>query len=113
MSVVLYMISHEWNPRQDSLPCHGCFSPNAEQNLFESAMVFCYVICTHPRSLVRSAVAKAFRECAASLHMRLFLQDAFVRNGALKSVLIFLIRFGNTFWGGSQWVQYAKLIGIQ
>ena len=40
-------------------------------------------------------------------------QDAFVHNAALKSVLIFLIRFGNTFWGGAQWVQYAKLIGIQ
>lgn len=43
----------------------------------------------------------------------LCLQDAFVKNGALKSVMIFLIRFGNTFWGGAQWVQYAKLIGIQ
>lgn len=43
----------------------------------------------------------------------LCMQDAFVKNGALKSVLIFLIRFGNTFWGGAQWVQYAKLIGIQ
>ena len=112
MSVVLYMISHEWDLTQDSLPFHGCFSPNAEQIFFK--VPWCSAMsCTHPRSLVRSAVAKAFRECAASLHMRLFLQDAFVRNGALKSVLIFLIRFGNTFWGGSQWVQYAKLIGIQ
>ena len=41
------------------------------------------------------------------------MQDVFVKNGALKSVLIFLVRFGNTFWGGAQWVQYAKLIGIQ
>ena len=41
------------------------------------------------------------------------LQDAAVHNTALKSALIFLIRFGNTFWGGAQWVQYAKLIGIQ
>ena len=39
--------------------------------------------------------------------------DAMVQNSALKSVLIFLIRFGNTFWGGAQWVQYAKLIVIQ
>lgn len=42
-----------------------------------------------------------------------WLQDAFVQNAAVKSVLIFFIRFGNTFWGGAQWVQYAKLIGIQ
>ncbi|KAL0037823.1 hypothetical protein WJX79_000567 [Trebouxia sp. C0005] len=39
--------------------------------------------------------------------------DAYIRNPVLKSGLIFIIRFGNTFWGGAQWVQYAKLIGIQ
>lgn len=48
----------------------------------------------------------------AKLHVML-LQDAYVRNPVLKSGLIFIIRFGNTFWGGAQWVQYAKLIGIQ
>ncbi|KAL3155755.1 hypothetical protein ABBQ32_012772 [Trebouxia sp. C0010 RCD-2024] len=53
---------------------------------------------------VRYQTVNAFEERAL---------DAFVKNGALKSVLIFLIRFGNTFWGGAQWVQYAKLIGIQ
>ena len=41
------------------------------------------------------------------------LQDMYVRNPALKSGLIFILRFGNTFWGGAQWVQYAKFIGIQ
>lgn len=39
--------------------------------------------------------------------------DVYVRNPVLKSGLIFLIRFGNTFWGGAQWVQYARLIGVQ
>lgn len=41
------------------------------------------------------------------------MQDAYMRNPVLKSGLIFLVRFGNTFWGGAQWVWYAKFIGIQ
>ncbi len=60
-------------------------------------------------SILRHLICK---EACANLHVMLS-QDAYIRNPVLKSGLIFIIRFGNTFWGGAQWVQYAKLIGIQ
>ena len=40
-------------------------------------------------------------------------QDPFVPSIAVKTALTFLLRFGNTFVGGEQWVKYAALIGIQ
>ncbi len=41
------------------------------------------------------------------------MQDPFVQNAAVKTALTFLLRFGNTFVGGEQWVKYAALIGLQ
>ncbi|KAK9856473.1 hypothetical protein WJX84_010320 [Apatococcus fuscideae] len=39
--------------------------------------------------------------------------ERFISNPQLKSLVIFLTRFGNTFVGGAQWIQYAKAIGLQ
>ena len=41
------------------------------------------------------------------------MQDPFVPNVAVKNVITFLLRFGNTYIGGDQWVKYAALIGLQ
>ena len=40
-------------------------------------------------------------------------QERMLRNSTLKSLVIFLIRFGNTFVGGAQWIAYAKHVGLQ
>ena len=40
-------------------------------------------------------------------------QDPFVPNAAVKNVITFLLRFGNTYIGVDQWVKYAALIGLQ
>ncbi|KAK9841509.1 hypothetical protein WJX74_006985 [Apatococcus lobatus] len=36
-----------------------------------------------------------------------------ISNPTLKSIVIFLTRFGNTFVGGAQWIQFAKAVGLQ
>mmetsp|Transcript_6379 Transcript_6379/g.18369 ORF Transcript_6379/g.18369 Transcript_6379/m.18369 type:complete len:366 (-) Transcript_6379:765-1862(-) len=41
------------------------------------------------------------------------LLDPFVHTPLLKTVLTFALRFGNTFVGGAQWVEFAALVGLQ
>lgn len=41
------------------------------------------------------------------------LLDPFVPSLVLRNILIFALRFGNTFVGGEQWVRYAAMIGLQ
>ena len=41
------------------------------------------------------------------------IQDPFVPSIVVRNMLTFLLRFGNTFIGGDQWVRYAALIGLQ
>jgi hypothetical protein len=41
------------------------------------------------------------------------LQDSYVKSGAAKSVITFLVRFGNTWFGGLQWMAYARMLGVQ
>jgi hypothetical protein len=41
------------------------------------------------------------------------LQDVYVQQPGLKVILTFLLRFGNTFLGGQQWIWYARAIGLQ
>ncbi|KAK9824347.1 hypothetical protein WJX72_009595 [[Myrmecia] bisecta] len=36
-----------------------------------------------------------------------------VLNNGVKSVVTFLLRFGNTFVGGAQWVWFARCVGLQ
>ena len=36
-----------------------------------------------------------------------------ISNPALKTGITLLLRFGNTFVGGNQWVWYARLAGLQ
>lgn len=50
-------------------------------------------------------------QIVATLEERLL--DPFVHNPLLKTVLTFALRFGNTFVGSENWVQYASMIGIQ
>lgn len=41
------------------------------------------------------------------------LQDVLISNPAVKTGITFLLRFGNTFLGGQQWVWYARVTGLQ
>jgi hypothetical protein len=53
------------------------------------------------------------RDDAHKWWLLLAVQDPFVPSIAVKNLLTFLLRFGNTFIGGDQWVRYAALIGLQ
>ena len=44
---------------------------------------------------------------------RFCLQERALHNPSLKSLVIFLVRFGNTFVGGAQWISFAKYVGLQ
>eukprot|EP00884_Botryococcus_braunii_P015964 jgi/Botrbrau1/3050/Bobra.0070s0045.1 len=39
--------------------------------------------------------------------------DATVQSGLAKSAITFILRFGNTWLGGLQWMAYAKYLGVQ